>query len=147
MLYHRDSFNYWVTIQLLRRIGFAVITKPGGIDRVHALTGYDRNLLERYRLSYENIVRRNGRFTSQDLLNESTDGPGHPYSTVWSRRQARRLFENAGFHNVKNEAHYLVKKNIPVVGKLIPHKLDEMLGRAAGFFLVTKGSKPGESTG
>ncbi len=142
MLYHRDSWNYWVTIRLLRRIGFALIRRPWGIGFVHALTGYDRNLLRRYKLSYDAIVARSGRFTSQDLLNESTDGPGHPYSTVWSRGQANRMFSRTGFADVRSVPYYFMKKNVPVLARFIPDWLDAVLGRFVGFFLVTKGRKP-----
>jgi ubiquinone/menaquinone biosynthesis C-methylase UbiE len=141
MLYHRHSLNYWFTIRVLRRLGFRLLRRPSGIEAIHRLTGYDRDLLERYRRSYQNIVRHYGRFTPQDLLNESTDGPGHPYSTVWSRREARLLFERNGFVHVKTAAHYLVKKNLPLVGRLIPRPIEDALGRLWGFFLVITGEK------
>lgn len=80
-------------------------------------------------------------FTDEQWLAFSTDGFGNPLSKIYTRQEARELFSK--FADVKTQVDYLSKKDIPVIGKLIPRFIDHPLGRLFGFFLYVSGRKQG----
>lgn len=135
MLYHRDSYNYWINIRVLRGISFALMRRGVSPGWIGVLTGVSPALLE----EYDRAIRGRSRWTVQDLLNNNTDGPGNPLSKVFSRRQARRLFD--GFRSVETSVRWLVRKNIPIVGRYLPAPLDDLLGRVAGWALYVRAVK------
>jgi len=61
------------------------------------------------------------------------DGPGNPLSKVFTRAEAKRMFSR--FSAVETRVYWLVKKNIPFIGKYIPRPLDYALGRLMGWAL------------
>ena len=79
------------------------------------------------------------------------DGPGNPLSKVFTplespaacrgdediipftRAEAKRMFSR--FSTVEIKVYWLVKKNIPFIGKYIPRPLDYVLGRVMGWAL------------
>ena len=129
MLYHRHSYNYLVNVCVLRRVAFALMRRGMRAERLSRLAGVNADLLR----EYEKVVRGKSQWTLQDLLNNNTDGPGNPLSKVFSRREARRLFRR--FRRVDTQVHWLVKKNIPLLGKYLPRPVDRALGRLAGWDL------------
>jgi tetrahydromethanopterin S-methyltransferase subunit G len=61
------------------------------------------------------------------------DGPGNPLSKVFTRAEAKRMFSR--FQSIETKVYWLVKKNIPFIGKYIPRPLDYVLGRVMGWAL------------
>jgi len=61
------------------------------------------------------------------------DEPGNPLSKVFTRAGAKRMFSR--FSSVETKVYWLVKKNIPFIGKYIPRPLDYALGRLMGWAL------------
>ena len=135
MLYHKNSFNYWVNIRVFRRVGLLLLRSKTGQAIVRTAMPGSEEVLERYkRLSGDG-----GRWDAQELLNNNTDGPGNPLSKVVTRREARAAFRQ--FSEVRTRVHWLVKKNIPLLGRWIPAWVDYYLGRLVGWDLYVIASK------
>jgi SAM-dependent methyltransferase len=116
MLYHRASFNYYVNILVLRRLGASLLLVPGGARLVARLTGESVETLAGHR----DLLRQHGLAYLTDrklFLSNNTDGPGNPLSKVYSRRQARLLF--AEFGEVETEVHFLNLRILPLLDKLL----------------------------
>jgi len=138
MLYHRDSFNYWVTIMGIRRALAALLLVPHGPAAVAAVTREDRSVLEAHR----QLLREYGLRYLRDrqlFLNHNTDGPGNPLSKVYSRHEARQLF--AGFRHVQTAVRYLNLRIFPGGQRLARLSPLERLGRRAGWHLYVRATK------
>lgn len=131
MLYHRDSYNYRVNIQVLRRAGAQLLRSESGIKLAHKLTGEPpENLREharRLRTDSENYLK------ADEFLNQNTDGAGNPLARVYSRTQARRLFSD--FAEVELRTYFLHKRWMPIVGRLLPRSLERRLASRWGWHL------------
>jgi ubiquinone/menaquinone biosynthesis C-methylase UbiE len=136
MLYNKHSYNYLINILLFRRLAFALLRRgcpPQVLSRVARIP------VDTIR-KYQEILQEQPSWMVQDLLNNNTDGPGNPLSRVYSRRGAKKLFRR--FHPVHTKVHWLVKKNIPVIGSHMPRSIDYLLGRVAGWALYIIAVKP-----
>jgi SAM-dependent methyltransferase len=131
MLYHRGSYNYRVGIRVLRRAGSGLLKSEAGIKLINVLTGEPMDdLRERAALMRSS---RNGDFSPDELLNESTDGAGNPLARVFSRREARELFKE--FRGVELRTYFLNKRFIPIVGNLLPRSVESALAARWGWHL------------
>jgi len=81
----------------------------------------------------------NGYLASEEFLSQSTDGAGNPLARVYSRREARALFKD--FRAVELRAYFLNKRFIPVLGKLLPRRLESALASRWGWHLWIYGTK------
>lgn len=131
MLYHRDSFNYRVQINLLRRTGAHLLRTEAGVRLVHRLTGEPVEMLREHAARLKQDARRY--FSAEEFLSRNTDGAGNPLARVYSRAEARELF--ADFAEVETAVHYLNKRRLPVVGKLLPRSLEARLASRWGWHL------------
>ena len=131
MLYHKNSYNYWVNIMTLRRMGVRMLGFDWGPAVVRRLTGEDESRL----LELQRIYRRDGKrlLSSQEFLNQNTDGAGNPLARVYTRREASAMFER--FSEVKTEVHFLNKRWIPLVGRVIPRAVERVLAGVMGWHL------------
>jgi SAM-dependent methyltransferase len=131
MLYHRNSYNYRVNIRVMRRTGVHLLRFESGIKLVHKLTGepvdslreHGRKLREEY----------NGYLSTAEFLSRNTDGAGNPLARVYSRPEARKLFQ--GFSEVTLRAHFLNKRFLPVIGDLLPRSVEASLAARWGWHL------------
>jgi SAM-dependent methyltransferase len=131
MLYHRGSYNYRVGIRVLRRAGAGLLKSESGIQIVHRLTGEPvDSLRERAGLLTGNTKAQ---VSSDEFLNQSTDGAGNPLARVYSRREARELFKD--FVKVELRAYFLNKRFIPLIGKLLPRSFESVLASRWGWHL------------
>ena len=131
MLYHRGSYNYRVGIRVLRRMGAGLLKSDTGIKLVNVLTREPvEDLRERAELLRAN---RNGNVSADELLNASTDGAGNPLARVYSRKEARALFNN--FRKVELRTYFLNKRFIPIVGNLLPRSIESALASRWGWHL------------
>jgi SAM-dependent methyltransferase len=130
MLYHRGSYNYRVGIRILRRAGAGLLKTDAGIKLINVLTGEPvDDLRERAAM----MRATNGEMSADQLLNESTDGAGNPLARVYSRREARELFQD--FSKVELRAFFLNKRFIPIVGNLLPRSIESALASRWGWHL------------
>jgi len=138
MLYHRSSFNYYINIMVLRRLGAPLLLLPGGARLVARLTGESVETLAGHRA----LLRRHGLayLTDRQLfVSNNTDGPGNPLSKVYSRRQARLLF--AGFGQVETEVHFLNLRTLPLLDRLLRPATRERLARRLGWHLYVHATR------
>jgi SAM-dependent methyltransferase len=131
MLYHRGSYNYRVGIRILRRAGAGLLQSKSGIKVVQRLTGEPLESLQEHAA----LGRRsgNGDLSSDELLNQSTDGAGNPLARVYSRREARELFKD--FREVELRTYFLNKRFIPLLGNLLPRSVESALASRWGWHL------------
>jgi SAM-dependent methyltransferase len=130
MLYHRGSYNYRVGIRVLRRAGAGLLKNDAGIKLINLLTGEPVDALQERAAM---MRATNGGMSSDQLLNESTDGAGNPLARVFSRREARELFRD--FTRVELRAFFLNKRFIPIVGNLLPRSIESALASRWGWHL------------
>ncbi|HEX5707743.1 MAG TPA: methyltransferase domain-containing protein [Pyrinomonadaceae bacterium] len=131
MLYHRDSYNYRVNISVLRRTWAHLLRFDAGLRLVSRLT---REPLESLRV-HAARMREDARsyLSPEEFLSRNTDGASNPLSRVYSRREARELFQD--FAEVEFAVHFINKRWLPVVGSLLPRTLEARLASRWGWHL------------
>ena len=132
MVYHRSSFNYYVSIMALRRALFGLLLVPRGRLLVQRLTGEQAEVLE----GHVQLLREHGlRYLAdrQLFLNHNTDGPGNPLSKVYTRARARTLFGQ--FADVRSEVRFLHLRTYPGGARLARTRLAHQLGNRWGWHL------------
>lgn len=131
MLYHKSSYNYWISIGILRRLGALFLLVPGGVRLAHRLTNEPVENLEihKSRLREQGL----GYLFGPDWLSRNTDGAQSPLARVYSRKSARELLK--GFSQFVFRVENINKRHIPIVGKLLPNAIERWLGRRFGWHL------------
>ena len=138
MVYHRNSFNYYVSIGFLRRTGlllmkvFPFLAKP-----VSRLTGesVDRINRHKYHLKKEGWKY----FQMKNFLHRSTYGPDNIYSSVWTDRSVRKLF--GAFSAVSTNVHFLNERHLLGAQHLLPRGMKKAMARRYGWHLWIKATK------
>jgi len=131
MLYHRNSYNYLVNIRVLRRAGAHLLKTKAGLKIVNLLTGEPIESLREHR---DNLRQDADSYLAPDeFLNRHTDGAGNPLARVYSEREAKKLFVD--FAEVRTAAHFLNKRWLPVVGAMLPRKVEAELAARWGWHL------------
>ena len=131
MLYHRNSYNYRVNISLLRRAGAQLLKSEGGVRLVLTITGEPLASLQQHA---ELVRTQKQSYLDQDeFLSQNTDGAGNPLARVYSRAEARELFQD--FSKVTFKTFFLNKRRLPVFGKLMPRSVESKLAARWGWHL------------
>ena len=131
MLYHRSSFNYYVGILFLRRLGALLLYSDWGVQLLHRLTG-DR--LAHLQEHSRRLRAQGWRYLMGGAwLNNNTDGVGNPLSRVFTRKEVSRLFGQ--FSRVRTQVRFLHMEWFPLFGKLLPRSTDLALGKVLGWHL------------
>lgn len=131
MLYHKNSYNYRINIMTLRRLGVRVLGFDWGPSLVHRLTGEDQDRLRELQAIYR---REPKRLTSpEEFLNQNTDGPGNPLARAYTRREAAAMFNQ--FREARIELHFLNKRRIPLLGRMMPRAIERLLASMMGWHL------------
>ncbi len=141
MLYHRDSYNYRVNIGVLRRAGAHLLKSEAGLRLAHRLTGEPIESLREHAARLREDTR--SYLKSDEFLSRNTDGAGNPLTRVYSRREARALFNDFG--RVEFAVHFLNKRWLPVFGPLLSRPLEAKLAARWGWHLwiyADKDKKP-----
>ena len=131
MLYHKNSYNYYVNIMTLRRLGVKMLGFNWGPKLVHKLTGEDEQRLQKLQTMYRNNPKR--LLERDEFLNQNTDGAGNPLARAYTRHEVTMMFSQ--FREVRTEVHFLNKRWIPIVGRLLPRSVERKLGRLMGWHL------------
>ena len=130
MLYHRNSYNYRVNISVLRRAGIQLLRWKAGVKMVRLFTGENEESLR----EHARQLRSNSRYLNADeFLNRNTDGAGNPLARVYSKREARELFNV--FAIVKLQPYFFNKRWLPILGPLLPRPLEAKLASRWGWHL------------
>jgi hypothetical protein len=131
MLYHKGSYNYHVNIMGIRRMGVRLLGFGWGPRLVHRLTGEDPSRLLKLQEAYRRDPRR--LLAPDEFLNQNTDGAGNPLARAYTRREAAAMF--ARFRDARSEVHFLNKRWIPGVGRLLPQSVERVLAARWGWHL------------
>jgi SAM-dependent methyltransferase len=137
MLYHRNSYNYRVSIRVLRRFGAHLLRFEPGLRLVNLLTGEPIESLRDHARRFKEDAA--SYLSPDELLNQNTDGAGNPLARVYSRKQARELFRD--FARVEFKVFFLNKRFIPIVGNMIPRSVESKLASRWGWHLWIYASK------
>jgi ubiquinone/menaquinone biosynthesis C-methylase UbiE len=133
MLYHKHSYNYLVNIMLIRRLGARLLRLKSGPGLIHKITGEDPERLAELQRLYR--ADRRALLSHDEFLSRNTDGAGNPLAKVYSKGDVERLFSN--FSDVRIETHFLNKRWIPIVGKLLTRSVEGRLASRFGWHLWT----------
>jgi ubiquinone/menaquinone biosynthesis C-methylase UbiE len=131
MLYHKRSYNYYVNIMALRRVGARLLRFDWGPRFVHKITGEDEGRLRELQRLYRRDPKR--LLDRDEFLNQNTDGAGNPLARVYTRREAAAMFSR--FRDVRTEVHFLNRRWIPLFGRMMPRSVEQRLGEMAGWHL------------
>jgi ubiquinone/menaquinone biosynthesis C-methylase UbiE len=137
MLYHKSSYNYHVNIMLLRRLGARLLAFNWGVPFVHAMTGEDEARLRELRKLYRDNKTR--MLSREEFLNQNTDGAGNPLARAYTRSEALGLFSR--YAEAHTEVHFLNKRWIPLIGRLLPRGIETALAHRVGWHLWIKAKK------
>ena len=131
MLYYRDSFNYYVNLGIIRRLRAHLLRTELGIKLSAAISGETEQDLRRH----AELISEDPRsyVEMQNMLNRNTDGPDNPLSQVFSKPLAEQMFRQ--FKNVKTEVMFWNPNWLPIIGKLLPHPIEERLASRWGWHL------------
>jgi SAM-dependent methyltransferase len=141
MVYHRASLNYQLSIRVLRRAGIFALMVPGVPTLVSRVTGEPRERL----LRHLDVLREQGPgyLRMKNFLHHATDGPGNPYSAVFSRRELLALL--AAFERIRFSVWHLNRRHLPGIG-LLPASATATLERRFGWHLWFHARKAGDQT-
>lgn len=142
MVYHRKSFNYHVSIMMLRRTLISLLLLPGGARFVTKVTGEPEDvlrghteLLDRYGTRY---IRNRAMF-----LSHNTDGPGNELAKAYSRDAFTGMLVAAGFRCVTTDVRYLNLRLYPGGLRFSSTGAGERVARRMGWHLYAEGTKAG----
>lgn len=135
LLYNKPSINYEIEIRVLRRLARPLLTLPGVIPLLSRF-GLRRDRLEGHRELY----RAKKRMSPQEWLSRNTDGPDNPYISIQDAKEVECLF--ARFEILKNEVFFFDYRHWGVLGRALPYKAVEWLGKKWGWHRVVFARKP-----
>jgi SAM-dependent methyltransferase len=145
MVYHRRSFNFYVSIMTIRRALASLLLMPGAARAIAALTGEAPALLEGHR----GLLRAHGlRYLTDPalFLSHNTDGPGNPLSKAYSAATMRRAFSQ--FAAVDVQVRFLNLRAYPAGERLERLGIVRGLGHRYGWHLWIRATKcPAGGTG
>jgi ubiquinone/menaquinone biosynthesis C-methylase UbiE len=131
MLYHKNSYNYRVNIMTLRRMGARLLAFDWGPAFVHGITGEDENRLRELQKIYRSDKSK--MLSREEFLNQNTDGAGNPLARVYTRSDVVKMFSR--YSEARTEVHFLNKRWIPLVGRLLPRTFEKALAHRIGWHL------------
>lgn len=137
MLYHKNSLNYYLSISLIRRMGIFLLYLPGVDKVVSKLTGEDIERINKHKRNLKEMGLSYLRM--KNFIHRSTDGPDHPYSSVWTVSDCERLF--SGFTSLEYKVRFLNKRHFPFVFDLLPQAFERHCEHHWGWNLWITASK------
>ena len=138
MVYHRHSFNFYVSVMVVRRALAALLLIPGAERAIGALTGEQPDVLRGHRA----LLREHGPGYLTDprlFLSHNTDGPGNPLSKVYSAAGMRTAF--SAFGDVRTDVRFLNLRAYPGGERLEELGPVRWLGRRLGWHLWVTATK------
>jgi hypothetical protein len=122
---------------LFRKLGAKILYYDWGPALVNRVTGEDLAALKRL----QSDLRENPRkfFSSEEFLNQNTDGAGNPLAKVYTRGEGKQLFTK--FSEVDTEVRFLNKRWIPLLGHFLPRSLESHMSKLWGWHLWIIGRK------
>ncbi len=128
MLYHRNSWNYWGNINILRRAGIVLLLLSPKLVQLITQEPHHALLERREAL----LIRPSLALDQSWFLSQNTDGFGNPISKVYSRQSAAAMFTE--FSSVNTATRFLHTKWLPG-GCLLPAAMRDKLAARYGWHL------------
>jgi SAM-dependent methyltransferase len=139
MVYHRSSFNFYVSIMTVRRFLASLLLVPGAERAIAGATGERLDVLQGHR----DLLRQHGiRYLADPglFLSHNTDGPGNPLSKAYSAEAIRRAF--SAFEAVETQVRFLNLRAYPMGERLERLALLRPLERRLGWHLWIRARRP-----
>ena len=138
MLYHKNSFNYYISINFFRRVGLVMLMIfPFLSNLVSKLTGESKERIIRHR---ELLKKEGWRYLKmKNFIHRSTDGPDNVYSSVWTSKSAKKLL--CKFTSTKTNVHFLNERHLLGLQHLLPKSLKNKIAHRYGWHLWIKATK------
>ncbi len=139
MVYHRRSFNYYVTVMLVRRLLAALLLLPKVAPRVSRITGEAQEVLA----GHQELLAMHGTRYLRDhrlFLSNNTDGPGNRLSKAYSRAELRGLVPPE-LRPIRTDVRYLNLRLYPGGTRLAATRLANLAERRVGWHLYLEGTK------
>lgn len=138
MLYHKNSYNYYISISLLRRLGLVILLPfPFLAKGISKATGEGVARINRHKFH----LKREGLsyFKMENFIHRSTDGPDNVYASVWTSGSARKLFSQ--FSKISTRVHFLNERHLLGIQYVLPKSLKKAIARSYGWHLWIKATK------
>lgn len=138
MLYHQASYNYYISISVLRRMGLLLLLPlPFLTKLISKLTGESEERINRhkYYLKKEGLAY----LKMKNFIHRSTDGPDNVYASVWTAKEARELFHE--FSSISTSVHFLNERHLLGIQHILPKSFKNFIARKFGWHLWVKASK------
>jgi ubiquinone/menaquinone biosynthesis C-methylase UbiE len=138
MLYHKNSYNYYVSIAIVRRLGLMLLMVfPFLAKLVSKLTGESVERINRHKFH----LKREGwkYFRMKNFIHRSTDGPDNVYASVWTAKSGKKLFGQFG--SVRTNVHFLNERHLMGLQYLLPKSFKKAIARRYGWHLWIKATK------
>jgi len=138
MLYHKNSFNYHVSISIFRRLGLILLIPfPFLIKLISKVTGENP---ERIRKHSTNL-KTQGRtyFKMRNFIHKSTDGPDNIFSSVWTANTSQKLFKD--FSEIVTHVHFLNERHLLGLQYILPKSVKHSLANRYGWHLWIHATK------
>ena len=132
MLYHKNSINYWVSINFLRRIGLLFLLLFPPLKYLLAkITGESVPRLSKHLKNFKQSGISYLRM--KNFIHKSTDGPDNVYSSVWTKNKAKELFSK--FKSTVTKVYFLNERHLLGLQKMLPSPLKKKLSHKFGWHL------------
>jgi ubiquinone/menaquinone biosynthesis C-methylase UbiE len=129
MLYHKNSFNYYISISIIRRIGLFFFPFLSKI--IAKITGED---IERINKHILNLKKQGIRYFKIDnFIHKSTDGPDNVFTSVWTNNSAKKLFGK--FAQFSTKVYFLNERHLLGFQLILPKAIKNLLARKFGWHL------------
>lgn len=146
MLYHKQSFNYYVRIMTYMRLRVLakILSRAGRWrqDRAALPTGEDVRGNQDARVwdvHYANFLRDGWVYLrANGFVAHCTDGPACPFAYVYTREGARKLFSQ--FRQVKTQVMHFPIRKYPL-GRRFPISAEKMAAASMGWYLMIRAVK------
>ncbi len=138
MVYHRRSFNFYMSIMTVRRLLSSLLLVPGAARFIARVTGEQPEVLRGHR----ELLREHGWRYLVDpelFLSHNTDGPGNPLSKVYTAEGMRRAF--SAFAAVDTQVRFLNLRAYPMGERLERLPRIRSAGRRYGWHLWIRATK------
>lgn len=138
MVYHRRSFNFYVSIMTVRRLLASLLLLPRTDRAIARLTGEVPEVLDGHR---QLLLEHGPRYLRDPalFLSHNTDGPGNPLSKAYAADTMRRAFSE--FTAVDTQVRFLNLRAYPAGERLERLGCVRRLGRRYGWHLWIRATK------
>ncbi|HTV09549.1 MAG TPA: class I SAM-dependent methyltransferase [Candidatus Aquilonibacter sp.] len=137
MVYHRNSLNYMVSIQIVRRLGIFLLFLPGFARIISAMTGENRLRIMKHRQNLRSAGL--GYLRMDNFIHKATDGPDNVFSAVFTEDEMRDIC--TAFREYSASKHFLNERHFPVLRTLLPERFKQQLAACYGWHLWIDASK------